>query len=162
MGNLEAEDQETDSNKCRTPTPLPKSQKSKQTQVTKTNTWDGAGWQLSGRVLAGMPRHINKPRCKKNSSSLLQARSLDSQMTCGLPQGHWAGKFLLSSRLAEVSRSKLWGSYYCQERICRLPVKSHFVRETCDFHTMLCETRCTDKYWHTAPPHPRDWRSPKP
>lgn len=112
-------------NQCRTPTPLPISQKSKQTQVTETNTWDGDGLQLSGRVFVWHAQGTNnKPRCKKNSSSLLQAWSLDSQMTCGLPQGHWARKFLLSSRLAEASRSKALGFLLLSGGSCLLPVNS--------------------------------------
>lgn len=116
MGSWEAKAQETDSNKCRTAPPFPISQKSKQTQVTKTSTWHGDWLQLSGRALVWHTQGSNnKPRCKKNSSSLLQAWSLDSQMTRGLPQGHWVTKFLLSSRLAEAAETSFGGSYYCQE-----------------------------------------------
>lgn len=94
MRNWEAEDQETDSNKCRRPTSLPISQKSKQIQFTKTITgWGQDGLQFGGRVLVWHANSTNNgPRGKKHSSSLLQAWSLDSQMTCGLPSPGPLGK----------------------------------------------------------------------
>ena len=109
-----AEDQETDSNKCRTPTPFPISQKTNRLSY-RNRPWEEDGYSPVAECLSGVPKAQTTARCKKDSSSLLYACSLDAQMTCGLPQGHWATKFLLSSKLAVASRSKLWGSYSCQE-----------------------------------------------